>query len=310
MARECHQDGLSLASAFDTHILRIRLPPDWLSFSGTGQFADSEFSRSFFELGIETWLCNLINGWPYISKSRLNQGAVMGGDFSEALQACATVEDVRSYFKNQIVAYGYTASACGAFLPADKGPEPHFYFLDWPAEWLALYSQRNFVANDYMVAEGRRRIAPFTWLEAKAGRVLTDAEQEIWDATVQWGWSDGLSVPIHGPGGYFGLIAMAGQQQPMPPSLRNRLHMLAFLTHERCRALAKFPVVEDPKAALSSRELECMRWVGAGKTDWEIGTIMSLSPTTVKSHVDQARKKLGARTRPQAVARLVFSGLM
>jgi DNA-binding CsgD family transcriptional regulator len=87
-------------------------------------------------------------------------------------------------------------------------------------------------------------------------------------------------------------------------------HGLAFLTHERCRALSKIPVVAAPKATLSSRELECLRWVGAGKTDWEIGKIVSLSPTTVKSHVDQARKKLGASTRPQAVARLVFSGLL
>ena len=86
--------------------------------------------------------------------------------------------------------------------------------------------------------------------------------------------------------------------------------MLAFLAHERCRALSGLLLVADAKAALSSRELECMRWVGAGKTDWEIGKIMSLSQTTVKSYVDQARKKLGAATRSQAIARLVFSGLM
>jgi len=234
----------------------------------------------------------------------------MGEDFSEALQACATIEDVRSYFKGQISVYGYTASACGAFPPTDKGPEPHFFFLDWPADWLELYSQQNFVANDTVVAEARQRIAPFTWLESRARRVLSEAEREIWDAAARWGWTDGLSVPIHGPGGYFAAIVMAGTQRPMPPALRNRLHLLAFLTHERCRALSGLLMVEDPRAVLSSRELECMRWVGAGKTDWEIGKIMSVSPTTVKSHVDQARRKLGARTRSQAVARLVFSGLM
>jgi LuxR family quorum sensing-dependent transcriptional regulator len=234
----------------------------------------------------------------------------MDDRFSEALQACATVDDVRSCFRCEILEYGYTASACGAFLPTDKGPEPHFFFLDWPQEWLALYSQRNFVASDTAVAEARRRIAPFTWLEARAERILPDVEQEIWDACAEFGWTDGFSVPIHGPGGYFGLIVLAGKERPLPPSLRNRLHLLAFLTHERCRALSKFPMVADPKAPLSSRELECLRWVGAGKTDWEIGKIMSLSPTTVKSYVDQARNKLGARTRPQAVARLVLSGLM
>jgi LuxR family quorum sensing-dependent transcriptional regulator len=230
--------------------------------------------------------------------------------FSDVLQACATVDDVRSCFKTAIASHGYSASACGAFLPSNRGPEPHFFFLDWPAEWLALYRERNFVANDYVVAEARRRMAPYTWLEARAERILSEPEQEIWDTVVEWGWTDGFSVPIHGPGGYFGLVVLAGKEQPMPPALRSRLHMLAFLTHERCRALSQFPLVENPQAALSSRELECLRWVAAGKTDWEIGKIMDLAPTTVKSHVDQARRKLGARTRPQAVARLVFSGLM
>src|ERR1700737_2334161 len=60
---------------------------------------------------------------------------------------------------------------------------------------------------------------------------------------------------------------------------------------------------------LSARELECLRWVAAGKTDWEISVILSISAATVRFHLDRARAKLGARTRAQAVARLVLHGL-
>ena len=60
---------------------------------------------------------------------------------------------------------------------------------------------------------------------------------------------------------------------------------------------------------MTAREIECLRWVAAGKTDPEIGEILSISATTVKFHVDGARAKLGARTRAQAVARLVLYGL-
>src|ERR1044071_2667229 len=75
------------------------------------------------------------------------------------------------------------------------------------------------------------------------------------------------------------------------------------------RALAMTARAEDgPSEPLSARELECMRWVAAGKTDWEIGTILSISGTTVKFHVDRGRAKLGARTRAQATARLVLFG--
>ncbi|HEV2571790.1 MAG TPA: LuxR family transcriptional regulator [Beijerinckiaceae bacterium] len=219
------------------------------------------------------------------------------------------MDEVKVLFKERIAEYGYNASACGAFLPTDKGPETHFFFQDWPPSWIELYVSRNFVAADYSVAEARRRIAPFTWLEAKAERILSRAEQDIWDTAIAWGWTDGLSVPIHGPGGYFGLVAMAGKEQPMPLSLRMTLHQIAFLTHERCRALIGLAPVADPQAVPTHRELECIRWVAAGKTDLEIAAIMNLSQTTVKTHVDQVRRKLGAKTRSQAVARLVLSGL-
>lgn len=233
----------------------------------------------------------------------------MRGEFADTLAACVTIDEVKDYFKQRIAIHGYTASACGAFLPTDKGPETHFFFQDWPPEWIELYTRRNFVAADYTVAEARRRIAPFTWLEAKAERILSRAEQDIWDTAAEWGWTDGLSIPIHGPGGYFGLVAMAGKEQPMPPALRGELHQLAFLTHERCRTLAGLPPVADPQVVLTHRELECIRWVAAGKTDVEIAGLLGMSQTTARTHIDKARRKLGAKTRSQAVARLVLSGL-
>ena len=82
-----------------------------------------------------------------------------------------------------------------------------------------------------------------------------------------------------------------------------------MLAHERIRALAKLVAVERPFEIMSARELECLRWVAAGKTDWEIGMILSISATTVKFHLNGARAKLGARTRAQAAAHLVPAGL-
>ena len=61
---------------------------------------------------------------------------------------------------------------------------------------------------------------------------------------------------------------------------------------------------------LTQRERDCMAYVVLGKTDWEISTILSLSQTTVRFHVDNARRKLGAATRAQAAACFVLWGLL
>lgn len=79
----------------------------------------------------------------------------------------------------------------------------------------------------------------------------------------------------------------------------------------RERVMNQSPLRElnGPSGALTARELECMRLIADGKIDREIAAALSISATTVKFHVNAARRKLGARTRAQAVARLVLSGL-
>ena len=77
----------------------------------------------------------------------------------------------------------------------------------------------------------------------------------------------------------------------------------------QCRSLQGLQSVANEQTKLTLRELECLRWVAAGKSDLQTAKIMGLSAVTVKGHVDKARQKLGARTRPQAVVRLILAGL-
>ena len=63
----------------------------------------------------------------------------------------------------------------------------------------------------------------------------------------------------------------------------------------------------DPDGRLTARERDVLTWVADGKSDWEISVILGLSQTTVRFHVDNARRKLGAVNRAQAVALLLAS---
>ena len=52
---------------------------------------------------------------------------------------------------------------------------------------------------------------------------------------------------------------------------------------------------------LTRREVQCLRWAAAGKTDGEIGIILSLSVSTVRFHLRNAAAKLGATGRAQSI---------
>jgi len=66
-------------------------------------------------------------------------------------------------------------------------------------------------------------------------------------------------------------------------------------------------VSPDP---LTPRELECLSLLSDGMRTGEIATRLSIKPVTVGLHISNARRKLVARTREQAIAVAVRRGLI
>jgi len=60
----------------------------------------------------------------------------------------------------------------------------------------------------------------------------------------------------------------------------------------------------------TSREREVLGLLAAGATDEQIAEMLDLSPATVQTHVRNAKAKLGARTRAQAVAMALQHGMI
>jgi DNA-binding NarL/FixJ family response regulator len=58
----------------------------------------------------------------------------------------------------------------------------------------------------------------------------------------------------------------------------------------------------SPKRELTQRERDVLRELAEGKSNEQIGETLSISPQTVRTHLQKAMEKLGATTRVQAVA--------
>ncbi len=65
-----------------------------------------------------------------------------------------------------------------------------------------------------------------------------------------------------------------------------------------------------PKACLSPREKEVLKWLKEGKGTWDISTLLTISESTVKYHVSNIMQKLDASSRTHAVAIAVEEGLL
>ncbi len=75
----------------------------------------------------------------------------------------------------------------------------------------------------------------------------------------------------------------------------------------RARLNGRTRASDSPKPAkagtITARELEILRWVYLGKSNFEIGAILNISPLTVKNHVQKILRKLDVVNRAQAVGK-------
>lgn len=129
-----------------------------------------------------------------------------------------------------------------------------------------------------------------------------------WDAFSEAGIYEALCATSYGPDGMIASLhlgfgdAELEEEQSLAVQLAGLVlteHLITFANEE-----ASAPV------NLTPRERDSLALVAEGKTDWEISVILGVSEATARFHVDNGRRKLGAVTRAQAVARLVNQRLI
>ena len=229
------------------------------------------------------------------------------------IERCSGHEDVRiliDSFLKEAGSFGLTHGAGGAWTGMGQSRLYRFYFNNWPADWLALYAARQVFHEDPVILEAQRRMTPFLWRDMDKHRSLSAPSARILDLARDYGWADGLVVPVHGPAGYQGVVSLAARQTlALGPADMSLLWVMALAIHERCRVTQGLGLTEPP-ARLTARETECMRWIAAGKTEKEAGRLLGISAATVHFHVEQVKRRLATGSRTEAVALLVLHGVL
>ncbi|HVY20924.1 MAG TPA: LuxR family transcriptional regulator [Bauldia sp.] len=214
-------------------------------------------------------------------------------------------------FRRVIRLFGFDCSSGGNWVGLGKHRHYRFFFNDWPQDWLDYYTEHGFFQRDFIVAESRRRMAPFTWAEMDPSIFASPVAQEFFAASRAHGWMDGFAVPIRGAGGYEGIVSLAAKQTVELGAVeRGLLETAARVLNERCRTTVGLGDTPQPLPQLTDREIECLQWVSLGKTDWEIGELLGVTKATAHFHIEQAKRKLGVTSRVQAVALLLLHGVL
>ncbi|MCE8514916.1 LuxR family transcriptional regulator [Ruegeria pomeroyi] len=184
-------------------------------------------------------------------------------------------------------------------------------YVTYSDEWKLHYQEQGFHLIDPTLHMSQRSIAPVDWsrLERSSDfrRVFRDAHD--------FGIGDqGLTIPVRGPYGDVGLLSVTrecstDEWHKLVRHTLGDLQSLAVHIHDTVMSSDMLGrVLYHP--SLSTREAEILQWVAAGKSQQDIGDILSISHRTVEVHLRSSREKLCALTTAQAVGRAVGLGLI
>lgn len=174
-----------------------------------------------------------------------------------------------------------------------------------PAGWEETYQREGLGEANVLERMAFRRNDPFSWREA-----IGDAShgRRLLELLGAHGFRDGVAIPCHGAGGYIGVVSLAiDEPAALSPDEHAAIGLAAIIVHDRIRALDPGP---KTVVALTPRERDCLAFVAAGKSDWEISRILGIAHSTARGYVESARVKIDARTRAQATARAIAMGLI
>jgi len=184
-------------------------------------------------------------------------------------------------------------------------------YANYPDEWKLHYAKRGMHRVDPTLHLSARSIAPVDW-----GR-FTDHpnfHSVFFDARDFGITNCGLTVPVRGPYGECGLLSVTRDCRPeewkkFKRSVIGDLQYAAVHMHDN---VMQAGILQKAlrRPALSSRELQILQWVAAGKSQQDIGDILSISHRTVEVHLRSGREKLCALTTAQAVGRAIGLGLI
>jgi len=207
--------------------------------------------------------------------------------------------------------YGYDRLIFSAPLDFELPPElnAHGLYQTYPDDWQAYYVEHDCARIDPVLLAAAVRQYAFTWDELEKTSDYSRAQVRFMRLSEEAGLHNGVGVPFRNRHSVIAGVAMASSLKS--DATRPHLDLLnAFCT----QFYVAFKRLHAPRgeaalpATLSAKEKEILSWVAAGKTDDDIGAILSISRNTVDTHMRHIFQKLDAINRVTAVVKAISGG--
>jgi LuxR family quorum-sensing system transcriptional regulator CciR len=221
--------------------------------------------------------------------------------FAEAAEACRELPQLRTLLTQVSLELGFHYFALVDHSSLIGGPSGLVRLDNYPEAWAEELMTSGLALEDPVHLASRRTNIGFSWSKLGALIRLERTHRNILSRSRHHGLGSGFTIPSNVPGEPSASCSFAVRTGCEIPEERLQCAQLvgahALGAARRLRPLPS--PVQRPR--LSSRELQCLRLVALGKTDWEIARILGLSTHTARQYVKRARAAYDAVSRTQLV---------
>jgi LuxR family quorum-sensing system transcriptional regulator SinR len=176
------------------------------------------------------------------------------------------------------------------------------------------YIHEGFLRIDPILRSAMGSIRPVDWATA---RKLYPESEPLFSAAAHHGLGvNGITLPLAAPTRRLAFLAIHADVPAEEWPAYRRCHLrdfqlLANLFHASLLENEnRVELSSQDAGSLTNRETEVLGWAAAGKSYWEIGTILGISERTVRFFMTNARRKLNVVSNAQAVAQAVRRDLI
>jgi len=244
--------------------------------------------------------------------------------FEKILQA-ASVAELTTAIQDATYKFGFSSFHYGAHAPIKPNGERARFIFDgteqkhggvissYPESWFSRYQSQNYIEIDPLVTHCSKSIIPVVWHQqeqSKDKKVL-----KMFDEAIEHGLVAGATFSVIGKKSELAIFSLTSdhanesENRNIVAQLGQGYMLLAHI-HEAVTRLGLSRDHFTESIALTKREKECLIWISAGKTSWEISKILNISEATIIFHISNASKKLQTNTRSQTVARAIALGII
>jgi len=243
--------------------------------------------------------------------------------FLSDLESLKTEAELRAKLATTFDAYGYTYYTY-AGIDADEireaSPGQHYlseliYLSNLKPDWIAHYLESGYAHIDPVVRHCTEARLPVRWDGRFRSNTRNRFESQMMDDAWENGLRRGLTIPVHGPRGELGIFSLNSDLNDLEfhkvtDAKKYEIQVIAYHFHDAIQRALRAEKAAALPVPLTEREVEILKWTVAGKTAWEVGTILKISERTVNFHLQNVMEKFGVHNKTHAAAKAMHLGLL